>query len=113
VIAASLADRRGLRLDHRAPRRLPPLAQDEAGAEVRDRHRQQRLGADEADAIHTARRPPMTALKRMFEKVHSAVPPIMHTAVKLTALPEVTSASRMERSRSLLTRISSMMRERM
>src|SRR5437763_12853738 len=48
VIAASLADRRGLRLDHRAPRRLPPLAQDEAGADVRGRHRQQRLGADDA-----------------------------------------------------------------
>ena len=63
--------------------------------------------------IHTASNPPMTALKRMFENVHSAVPPIMQTAVKLTALPEVTSASRMERSRLLLTRISSMMRERM
>src|SRR5437870_1715600 len=49
VIAASLAVRRGLRLVHRAPSRLPPLAQDEAGAEVRERHRQQRLGADEAD----------------------------------------------------------------
>src|SRR5207244_10472330 len=57
VIAASLTDRRGLRLDRRAPRRLPALAQDEAGAEVRDRHRQQRLGADEADG-HPHRQQP-------------------------------------------------------
>src|SRR5262249_49654957 len=63
--------------------------------------------------IQIARRPPITASKRMLENVQSAVPPTMQTAVKLTALPDVTSASRMERSRSPLTRISSMMRERM
>jgi len=63
--------------------------------------------------IQIASRPPMTALKRMCENVHSAVPPIMHTAVKLTALPDVTSAWRIAASRSPLTRISSMMRDTM
>ena len=63
--------------------------------------------------IQTASRPPMTALKRMCDHIQSAVPPIMQTAVKLTAFPDVTSACRMAASRSPLTRISSMMRDTM
>jgi hypothetical protein len=44
--------------------------------------------------IQIASSPPMTALKRMLENVQSAVLATMATAVKLTAFPEVTSASR-------------------
>ena len=38
----------------------------------------------------------------MFENVQSAVPATMQTAVKLTALPDVPSASRIDSSRSPL-----------
>ena len=47
------------------------------------------------------------------KNIHNAVPAIMQTAVKLTALPEVQSAVRIASSRSPLTRISSITRERM
>src|SRR6058998_852199 len=46
--------------------------------------------------IQIASSPPMRALNRMLEKVHSAVLPTMATAVKLTAFPDVTSASRID-----------------
>ena len=60
--------------------------------------------------IQMASRPPMTALKRMFDSVQSAVPATMQTAVKLTALPDVRSAMWIDSSRSPLMRISSMTR---
>src|SRR5438034_9974236 len=48
--------------------------------------------------IQIASSPPMTALNRMLEKVHSAVLPTMATAVKLTAFPdEIGRASCRER----------------
>ena len=46
----------------------------------------------------------------MLENVQSAVLITMQMAVKLTALPEVTRASRIDSSRSPFTRISSMIR---
>ena len=63
--------------------------------------------------IQIARRPPITALNRMLEYIQSAVLATMQTAVKLTAFPDVTSASRIDSSRSPFTRISSMIRLRM
>ena len=60
--------------------------------------------------IQIASSRPISALKRMFEVIQKAVLTIIVTAVKVTALPDVTSASRTDSARSPRTRISSMMR---